>query len=251
MKNRNYIGEISDLFKIPSSTLRYWEAQSLLEFPRDKENNYRSPSLETILNIWYIAFYKDLSIPLKEIKQIPFMNVNELESTLTENRKKLLEELHNLQKTIKKIESQEKNIEKVKYLQYNPYCIEKHTFLPVKLFNYSENCLNKEMIQLFLSNPDEFLVFIDPEKSIVDYGVFTSETSNNIFREKDLCEKLYLKGLLKIDVDDIHNNNSSELILDAEKLGYKANTITGNYLISACEDKRYDYYEAWLELSDK
>ena len=176
------------------------------------------------------------------------MNFNELESTLTENKKNLIEELHNLKKAIKKIESKEKNIEKVKYLESNPCCVEKRAFLPIKLFNYSENSLNKEMTQFYLSNPDESVLVIDPEKSIVDYGAFTSETDNNIFREKDSCEKLYLKGLLTIDANDINKNNCSELILNAEQLGYKTNTIIGKYLISACNDKRYDYYETWVEL---
>lgn len=246
MKKTNYIGKISEVFKIPSSTLRYWEEQSLLEFPRDKDNNYRFVSLKTILRIWDIILYRNLSIPLKEIKIMPHMNIDELECILVQNRKKLIEELADLEKTVKKIESKEKKIEKVKYLKSNPSYIEKYIFPPIKLFNYSENYLNKEMTQFYVSDVDEFVIVIDSEKSIIDYGMFISEDDNNIFKEKDSCEKLYLKGLLKVDGDDI--NNCSELILNAEKLGYKTGTIIGKFLISACENKRYDYYEAWVEL---
>lgn len=246
MKKRNYIGKISEVFKIPTSTLRYWEEQSLLEFPRDKDNNYRFISLKTILKIWDIILYKNLSIPLKEIKIIPHMNIDELECILVQNRKKLIEELADLEKTVKKIESKEKKIEKVKYLKSNPCYIEKYIFPPIKLFNYSENYLSKEMTQFYVSDVDEFVIVIDSEKSIIDYGMFISEDEDNIFREKDSYEKLYLKGLLKVEGDDI--NNCSELILNAEKLGYKTGTIIGKYLISACENKRYDYYEAWVEL---
>lgn len=250
MNNKNYIGKLSDLLKIPSSTLRYWESQSIIEFPRDTNNNYRSSTLKTLLNIWYIAFYRELSIPVKEIKKISYMDINELESTLTDNKKKLTEELHKLKKTIEKIELQEKNIEEVKYLKSNPCCIEKRAFLPIKLLNYSNDCFDDEMFDLtyFNIDNDEFWTIIDKNKSITDYCAFTSEPSNNIFREKDICEKLYLKGLLKFDMYDINNNNSNELILAAEKLGYKANTIIGKYLISAHDDIRYDYYEAWVEL---
>lgn len=246
MKKRNYIGKISEVLKIPSSTLRYWEEQSLLEFPRDKDNNYRFISLKTILRIWDIILYKNLSIPLKEIKIMPQMNIDELERILVENRKKLIEELAGLEKTVEKIQSKEKKIERVKYLKSNPCYIEKYIFPPIKLFNYSENYLSKEMTQFYVSDVDEFVIVIDSEKSIIDYGMFISEDEDNIFREKDSCEKLYLKGLLKVEGDDI--NNCSELILNAEKLGYKAGTIIGKYLISACENKRYDYYEAWVEL---
>lgn len=246
MKKRNYIGMISELFKISSSKLRYWEEQSLIEFPRDKDNNYRFISLKTIFRIWHIIVYKNLSIPLKEIKIIPNMNIDELECILAQNRKKLIEELSDLEKTIKKIESKEKKIERVKYLKSNPCYIEKYIFPPIKLFNYSENYLNKEMTQFHVSDVDEFVIVINSEKSIIGHGIITSEDENNIFREKDRCEKLYLSGLLKVEEDEI--NNCSELILNAEKLGYKTGTIIGKYLISACENKRYDYYEAWVEL---
>jgi transcription elongation factor GreA-like protein len=105
------------------------------------------------------------------------------------------------------------------------------------------------MTQFYISDVDEYVIVIDTEKSIADYGMFVTEEDNNIFREKDSCEKLYLKGLLKVDGDDINNkNNCNELILNAEKMGYKTGTIIGKYLTSACEDKRYDYYEAWVEL---
>jgi DNA-binding transcriptional MerR regulator len=103
MKKRNYIGKISEVFKIPSSTLRYWEDQSLVEFPRDKDNNYRFISLKTILRIWDIILYRNLNIPLKEIKLIPQMNIDELEFVIVQNRKKLIEELASLEKTVKKI----------------------------------------------------------------------------------------------------------------------------------------------------
>ena len=248
MKKRNYIGEISDLFQIPSSTLRYWEDQSLIEFSRDEANNYRFPSFQTILDIWDIILYRDLSIPLKEIKIIPSMNIDKLESTLTENKKKLIDELYKLEKTIEKIKSRERNIEKIKHFKSNPYYLEHRTFLSIKLFNYFDNYLNKEMTPLYLSDPNEWTLVINPEKSIIDYGTFVSETDNNIFREKDLCQKLYLRCLLKVETDNIYNNNCSELILNAENLGYKTGTIIGEYLISACEDKRYDYYKTWIEL---
>ncbi|WP_160683841.1 MerR family DNA-binding transcriptional regulator [Clostridium sp. C2-6-12] len=250
MKKRNYIGKISEVLKIPSSTLRYWEDQSLVEFPRDKDNNYRSISLKTILRIWDIILYRNLNIPLKQIKLMRQMNIDELEFIIGQNRKKLIEELASLEKAVKKIETKEKSIEKIKYYKSNPCYIEKYIFPPIKLFNYSKNYLSKEMTQFYISDVDDFVIVIDSEKSIADYGMFVSEEEEkNIFRDKDSCEKLYLKGLLKVDGDDINNkNNCNELILNAEKLGYKTGTIIGKYLISACEDKRYDYYEAWVEL---
>lgn len=248
MKKRNYIGEISDIFQIPSSTLRYWEGQSLIKFSRSEENNYRFSSFQTMLDIWDIMLYRDLSIPIKEIKLIPSMNIDELEYILTENKKKLIDELYKLENTIKKIKFKERNIEKVKYFKSNNCYIEKCTFLPIKLLNYFDNYLNKEMTKLYLSNSNERVLVINPEKSIIDFGILVSETDNNIFREKDSCDKLYLRGLLRVEANNMYNNNCSELVLNAENLGYKTGVIIGQFLISACEDKMYYYYEAWIEL---
>jgi len=248
MRKKNYIKEISDIFQIPPSTLRYWEHESLIKFSRDEENNYRLPSFQTVLDIWDIMLYRDISIPLKDIKLIPSMNVDELESTLIKNKKKLIDELYKLEETIKKIESKERNIEKVKYFKSNAYYTEKRIFSPIKLLDYFDNYLNKKITQLYVSEPNECVLVINTKKSIIDYGIFVPETDNNIFRKKDSCEKLYLRCLLKVKTDDISINNSSDLLLKAEKLGYKTGLIIGEYLISACEDKRYDYYDTWIEL---
>lgn len=70
-----------------------------------------------------------------------------------------------------------------------------------------------------------------------------------MFLDKKIdVKKTYLKGLLKVEYDNMINNNHNELISNANSLGYKTGLIMGRYLITACEDKRYDYYEVWIEL---
>lgn len=248
MKRKNYIKEISDVFQIPPSSLRYWENESLIKFPRNEKNNYRFLSFQTMIDICDIIFYRDLSIPLKEIKLIPCMDIDELDSTLNKNKERLGKEFYKIKKTIEKIESKEIIIEKVKYLKSSHSYIEKQILAPIKLFDDSMSHENKELIQLYLSNPNEFAIVIDSKTSDAHYGYFTSETDKDIFREKDSCEKTYLRGLLKVEYDNMINNNYIELISNANSLGYKTGLVMGRYLITACEDKRYDYYEAWIEL---
>ena len=43
MKQINRIKEVSELFHIPSSALRYWDDEGLVRFERTADNNYRRP----------------------------------------------------------------------------------------------------------------------------------------------------------------------------------------------------------------
>ena len=67
MDNQFYIGEISNFFDLPASTLRYQEQSGVLIPNKNTENNYREYTLADLMNISDIIFYKSLGIPLKQI----------------------------------------------------------------------------------------------------------------------------------------------------------------------------------------
>ena len=66
MAERFAIREISRLFHIPESTLRYWEDRKILS-PGKAENGYRMYSVEDLMTISDIVFYKNLGLSLSEI----------------------------------------------------------------------------------------------------------------------------------------------------------------------------------------
>lgn len=63
------IGEISRFFDIPASTLRYWEDMGVLNPLKDCENHYREYTVEDLMTISDIIFYKNLGLPLKQIRE--------------------------------------------------------------------------------------------------------------------------------------------------------------------------------------
>lgn len=64
------IGEIAHFFDIPVSTLRYWEDKGVLHPEKGRENRYREYTIEDLMTISDVVFYKNLGLQLKEIREM-------------------------------------------------------------------------------------------------------------------------------------------------------------------------------------
>lgn len=73
MINPLKISDISKLFHIPISALRYYEKEGLCCFSRS-ENNYRCADMRTIRNLCDISFYRKLSCSIEQLHQLNHMN---------------------------------------------------------------------------------------------------------------------------------------------------------------------------------
>ena len=67
MDRKFQIGEIARFFDIPASTLRYWEDKGVLHPGKKAENQYREYTIEDLMTISDVIFYKNLGLQLKEI----------------------------------------------------------------------------------------------------------------------------------------------------------------------------------------
>ena len=61
------IGEISQFFDVPASTLRYWEDKGVLHPEKGSENRYREYTVEDLMTISDVIFYKNLGLQLKDL----------------------------------------------------------------------------------------------------------------------------------------------------------------------------------------
>ena len=93
MKETNYIADVAEIFHIPASTLRYWDEEGLIRFERSPDNNYRKTSIQTLADISEVILFRSLSIPLKEIRRIPTMGLEDLNHMLEKNESNLLQEI--------------------------------------------------------------------------------------------------------------------------------------------------------------
>ena len=67
MDRKFQIGEIARFFDMPASTLRYWEDKGVLHPGKKSENQYREYTIEDLMTISDVIFYKNLGLQLKEI----------------------------------------------------------------------------------------------------------------------------------------------------------------------------------------
>ena len=58
MKKMYTIGQVSELFDLPKSTIRYWDEQGLIRSSRQEENDYRLFDIDDIFMLYDIVFYR-------------------------------------------------------------------------------------------------------------------------------------------------------------------------------------------------
>lgn len=103
MKEQKMVSQIASLLGVPASTLRYWDTEGLVRFERSDENQYRVPTVDTILDICDVMLYRGLSIPIKQIRSIPQMEPEMLRDLLHNTKRKLLEQIRTLQDSVELI----------------------------------------------------------------------------------------------------------------------------------------------------
>ena len=87
MKKMYTIGQVSELFDLPKSTIRYWDEQGLIRSSRQEENDYRLFDIDDIFMLYDIVFYRKLDIPIKQMKNLYGKTLTELYETLDETER--------------------------------------------------------------------------------------------------------------------------------------------------------------------
>ncbi|MDT2302296.1 MerR family transcriptional regulator, partial [Enterococcus faecium] len=93
MKKMYTIGQVSELFDLQKSTIRYWDEQGLIRSSRQEENDYRLFDIDDIFMLYDIVFYRKLDIPIKQMKNLYGKTLTELYETLDETERRIHKEL--------------------------------------------------------------------------------------------------------------------------------------------------------------
>ncbi|MEQ2677917.1 MerR family transcriptional regulator [Enterocloster citroniae] len=258
MKQINRIKEVSELFHIPSSALRYWDDEGLVRFERTADNNYRRPTSQTMVDICDVMFYRSLSLSIKEIKAIPGMSVEEVGKTLDANAKHLEEQIILIRRTLDKLHTRQAMVRHILEMDHSHYETATDRLPAMKLFASDD----KHALEVYVNDPYQTAILIRPETSQeTQYGVFLDPApsgilpdgpdtaiTGTILRSADAVPCLYLKGILKVNAALPSAHNARDFVKAARGMGYQTGALAGRYLLTASEGYRCDYYEAWLEL---
>lgn len=242
MKEKYNIREVSDIFKVPKSTLRYWDAENLIRIERNQINEYREYTLQQLIEISDIAFYRSINVPIAKLRKRHEMNINDFEDILNETQKDIDVQIRQLKEKKKRIIARKDMIRELEMLHTEPYTNSNPNMNRIINFDISHFCEQ---------NPNNFAILISPDDNYsLQYGTVISGTSqsNNLIWESSKDKNKFIQCLLKVSVDHEEQNNLKEHFSYIEKSGYKVGKIVGRYLITATEDIRYDYYKVWIEI---
>lgn len=251
MKKEIHIKELAELFNVPPSTLRFWEKKGLLDFERITHSQYRTASMETIRNLCDITFYRKLSVPIAEIKELIQTDYLNIEQILLKNREQLMENLKQLNFSVESIDAKLTQISILKELEKNPFEFVTTALPAIRPFDIFERSDIHNLVRF----ERDLLVMIPAQKqSDYRYGVFVSDDypKEKLIRNKDEQPKKYLKVLLKTHYEKIEHNNLNHYYEYLYSQGYRPGLALGKVLISSFNGEAHNFYETWIEaLSDE
>ncbi|MBL4933119.1 MerR family transcriptional regulator [Clostridium paridis] len=103
------IGQVANIMGISKDKLRYYEEKGVLKPSQNNENNYRQYSLEEMLSILSIEFYRSLDLDFKSIKRIHNQSdIKDLEEILEDKRKEIVKEVDRLNAIVNRINKAKK-----------------------------------------------------------------------------------------------------------------------------------------------
>lgn len=245
-KSRNYIGKIADLFSVPIATLRYWGKEGLVKFDQSEENGYRTWSMHTLRTLCDITLYRQLSIPVHDLKNIHNLSDTEITDLLQNRRKHIRDTIDELQDKLNHVDIKLSQVETVQHM-----IAEKPQLITAALpaVRYYE-LLNKDNLSHLFDHEKDIVILIRPDTPTeYTYGICTPdrEDQNGILREKDAAPRLYLHMLLKSSYEDPGNNDLGTYYGYLREHGYRPGDTVGKVLVSAFDGELNNYYEAYVE----
>lgn len=242
------IGEIADFFQIPKSKLRYWDKEGLIKLARNANNDYREYSIKAVSEVANVMFYRSLDVPIKDLKKLSGMNINDLAAVLGKTERKIITQMEELANIKKRINNKQKALEKIKAYEKEPYILGDSPLSKiVELVRGNRRYLKdiienseKFVIVSGLDNVNEFLVGVslDGEPEPDDVVIWQKNCDN------------YLKCLLKFSGDPFQDKNIAieDLLEYLYKNNYKHGLIAAPFLFAEFGDNPLNYHEAFVEL---
>lgn len=195
--------EVSQMFHIPITTLRYWEKHQLIQLQRNDVNNYKEFFFNDLCYVCDVDLYHNMGLKKNELKDLYSMSPDRISQRLAVSDRRVQEEIESLQTMRRKIEEHQQLLEKIKQLEKDGY-VEADIDIE-KIVSVGEG--KEDLIrhgQNFLIN---FALVLDMKKDThrLRYG-FTAPADfpvgDTIF-EKGASRKKYIRFLMKIPIENL------------------------------------------------
>lgn len=98
------IGRVAALFGLTPETLRYYENEGLLSPFKNPQNGYREYSFQDLLFLTDLMFYRNIGIPIRDIKRIKDgLGMEEISLLIEEKKEEMEEKLRRQQASLTKL----------------------------------------------------------------------------------------------------------------------------------------------------
>lgn len=244
------IGEIAHFFDIPASTLRYWEEMGVLTPSKDQSNNYRAYTIEDLMSISDVIFYKNLGLPLKNIRQMksttPEQHGDLFEKKLLELQRQQLE----LQQRVEKLRRHMEAIKTLNELRENPF---QETDIDTDCI-VSFELIEREKLRRYIENPYLYSR-VQHSKNIQmeQRGITISSADHTLELQKNqiIWEKnsnRYITFLMKEEITNGFQNDLQRNLQFIQQK-YQTGAVISRFLARAQEEgKSYDFYKTFVEI---
>ena len=243
------IGEIAHFFDIPASTLRYWEDKGVLHPEKGRENRYREYTIEDLMTISDVVFYKNLGLQLKEIREMDGSSPEQHGKLFTEKLSELEQQQELLARRIKKLRCHIQAVKTLTDLREHPYqksdidteCIVSFDLIERdKLCQYIEDPYLYSRVQHTQTLPQE------------RRGLTISAEMCSAFPESSILwqkqSTRYVTFLMKEEVTVGFPNDLAEHLTHVQK-SHRTGAIISRFLLCAQENgKIYDFYKTFVEI---
>lgn len=243
------IGEISRFFDIPASTLRYWEDMGVLHPLKDNENHYRAYTVEDLMTISDVIFYKNLGLSLKQIRRMESATPEQHSRLFMEKLSELEEQQELLRQRMEKLRRHMGALQMMDELTQNPY---RETDIDTDCI-VSFGLIERDKLRQYIDNPYLYsrVQHSDhPEKEkrglTVPPGLEEPFPNDQILWKKQSCR--YITFLMKEEIADGFPNDLQKHLLHIQS-SHKTGAIISRFLLCAREDgKVYDFYKTFVEI---
>ena len=243
------IGEISRFFDIPASTLRYWEDKGVLHPEKGIENCYREYTIEDLMTISDVVFYKNLGLQLKEIREMDGSSPEQHGVLFAEKLSELERQQELLIRRIEKLRRHMRAVKMLTEMKEHPYqesdidtkCIVSFDLIERdKLRQYIEDPYLYSRVQHSQTLPQE------RRGLTVSAGMCSAFPESSILWQKQSAQ--YVTFLMKEEVTAGFPNDLAEHLTHVQK-SHRTGSIISRFLLCAQENgKIYDFYKTFVEI---
>ena len=222
-RERRHISETAEAMGVAPSALRFWESEGLISFERTRENNYREPSAQNLLQLFDIVLYRSLDIPIAQIKACFGADRHELKDIFERNGEAVAQKIAALTETGKRIEERKVALVKTFETEARGFDIVRIKHPRFRPYDYS----NKSDIALVLNDCTASGIVISRDMKSSRFVTFDGEEGG---------EREYVRGLLRVVTETQVPENAADFHANI----LRQTGTRGKYKGRVCRDK-----ESW------